>query len=387
MKQEAFQKEEALLWQWKAKIDRRMEKNPPESPLYEYHEIDEKGEYRPLAYDMLNCVGWTRSFLNGAVAYLYYHYREEKYLDYLKRALPVYEQYLYSGWEEAHHDDGFRMSLELVALYRLTGDADVRRLALIAADQFLKRFKLHPGVIQGFFSSRDREKAQTIADDMMNIGLLMWAWKETGNTFYYDVFTSHIKVIMRELKRPDQSFCHSFQWSAVTGEKIGELNYCGYSIGSTWSRGQTWVLYGLINALAATGEEGIYLPHIDGLLNLLLSHVQEYPVLKWDLNCLGQETALYDTSATVILLSALYKLKNLPIKGKLGALAASYEETCEKIWECLLRDFAAPSFKENILEGGQCGDHMTGCVWGDYFAVEALMRRMYGVKLPDFWVQ
>lgn len=377
---------EALLLQWKAKIDRRMEKNPPQSPLYEYHETNEKGEYEPQVYDMYNGVGWTRSFLNGAVAYLYYHYKEEKYLDYLRKAVPVYEEYLYSHLKEAHHDDGFRMSLQLVALYKLTGEEAIRRLALVAADQFVKRFKLRPGIIQGFFSSNDPLKAQTIADDMMNIALLMWAYRETGNAFYKDVFTSHISVIMRDVKREDFSFRHSFQWSAVTGEPVGELNYCGYAIGSTWSRGQSWVLYGLVNALAATEDEGTYLPLIDGLLNMLFSHMQEYPVLKWDLNCLGNKTDLYDTSATVIILAALYKLQTLSVKGKLGAMAASYTEKAEEIRACLLRDFLAAPEKENLLDGGQCGDHMCGCVWGDYFAIEALMRKLHGKALPDFWV-
>lgn len=377
---------EALLLQWKAKIDRRMEKNPPESPLYEYHETNAEGIYEPQVYDMRNCAGWTRSFLNGAVAYLYYHYREEKYLEYLRKAVPVYEEYLSSNLKEAHHDDGFRMSLQLVALYKLTGEEAIRQLALTAADRFLKRFKLRPGIIQGFFSSNDPLKAQTIADDMMNIALLMWAYQETGNSFYKDVFTSHIRVILRDVKRDDFSFRHSFQWSAVTGEAIGELNYCGYSIGSTWSRGQSWVLYGLVNALAVTGDEGIYLPIIDGLLNLLFSHMKKYPILKWDLNCLGEETDLYDTSATVIILSALYKLQGISIQGRLGALAASAQEQAENIWDCLISDFLAVPERENLLEGGQCSDHMCGCVWGDYFAIEALMRRIHGKALPDFWV-
>ena len=80
---------EKLLQEVKTKIDRRMAGNPPQSKLYEDYKIGEDGRYAPQVLDT-NTAYWTRSFLTGAVAYLYYHYKEEKYLDYLKKSILVF---------------------------------------------------------------------------------------------------------------------------------------------------------------------------------------------------------------------------------------------------------------------------------------------------------
>lgn len=376
---------EKLLLELKRKIDRRMENNPPDSLLYEDYKINEVGRYTPQVLDA-SVVNWTRSFLTGAVAYLYFHFKEDKYLDYLKKSMPVFEDYIYSGLKRAHHDDGFRMSLSVVALYKLCPDECYKKLALRAADELAKCYVPAVGVLPGFFGHCGEERVQTIVDDMMNIGIWMWAGEETQNSFYKELYTTHIKTVMRDMKRPDHSLCHSFMWDGKTGEPLAELNYCGYGVGSTWSRGQAWALYGLVNALKVTGDEQFYLPHIEGQLNLLFYHLKQYPIPKWDLNCFGEETDIWDTSAAAIITCALLKLKELPVRGAMGGIAKNYQEKADEIFECLVRDYWAMPEKDNIIEGGQTGDKMAGCVWGDYFFVEALMRKIYGNTLPDFWV-
>lgn len=376
---------EKLLQEVKGKIDRRMESNPPESEWYEDYKINEAGRYTPQVLDT-NSANWTRSFLTGAVAYLYYHYKEEKYLEYLKKSMPVFEDYIYSRLERAHHDDGFRMSLSVVALYKLCPEESIKRLALRAADELAKCYVPTVGVLPGFFGHCGEDRVQTIVDDMMNIAIWMWAGEETGNSFYKELYTTHIKTVMRDMKRPDHSLCHSFMWDGKTGEPLAELNYCGFGVGSTWSRGQSWALYGLVNALKVTGDEQLYLPHIEGQLNLLMSHLRDYPIPKWDFNCFGEETDIMDTSAAAIILCALLKLKELTVQSKMGGLAANYKEKAEEILECLIKEFWAGPENDNIIEGGQAGLEMLGCVWGDYFMVEALMKKIHGEALPDFWV-
>lgn len=376
---------EKLLLEVKEKIDRRMESNPPESELYESSVIGKDGRYTPQVLDT-SSANWTRSFLTGAVAYLYYHFKEEKYLDYLKKSMPVFEKYLYSRLRGAHHDDGFRMSLSVVALYKLCPEEETRRFALKAADEMAKRFVPKVGVLPGFFGQCGAERVQTIADDMMNIAIWMWAGNETQNPFYKELYTTHIQTVMRDMKRPDHSLCHSYMWNGKTGEPLAELNYCGYGVGSVWARGQAWALYGLVNALKTTGDEQLYLPHIEGQLNFLFSNLKEHPVPWWDLNCFGEATGMRDSSAAAIMVSALLKLKELKVQGHMGGLAAGYQEKAEEMLACLIEQYWAAPQKDNILERGQAGDEETGCVWGDYFMVEALMRKIYADTLPDFWV-
>lgn len=376
---------EKRLLELKEKIDRRMKNNPPDSFLYEDYKLNEAGRYEPQKLDF-SVVNWTRSFLTGAVAYLYYHFKEEQYLDYLKDSMPVFEKYIDSERKRAHHDDGFRMSLSVVALYKLCPEEAYRKIALRAADELAKCYVPSVGVLPGFFGGCGEDRVQTIVDDMMNIAIWMWAGEETQNSFYKELYTTHIKTVLRDMKRSDHSLCHSFMWDGKTGEPLAELNYCGYGVGSVWTRGQAWALYGLVNALKVTGDEQLYLPHIEGQLNLLFRHMKQDPVPKWDLNCFGEETDIRDTSAAAIIACALLKLKELPVRGSLGGLAKEYREKADEILDCLVNNYWAIPEKDNIIEGGQTGNEMTGCVWGDLFLIEALMRKLYGNKLPDFWV-
>ena len=98
--------------------------------------------------------------------------------------MSVFENYIYSRLERAHHDDGFRMSLLVVALYKLCPEESTKRLALRAIDELAKGYVLVVGVLPGFFGHCGEDRVQTIVDDMMNIAIWMWAGEETKNTFY-----------------------------------------------------------------------------------------------------------------------------------------------------------------------------------------------------------
>lgn len=366
------------------KIERRMNNNPPYSELYEKESVNQDHRYEPGYFNMEQGDGWTRSFLNGAVALLYFHYKDEKYLDYLKKALPVYEEHLYSKLDDISHDTGFTYTLGTVAYYKVSGSEAARRVSLKAADEMIKRFRIKAGIVQGF-GRVDSPRAQTIIDDMMNLSVIMWAYTETGNKFYKDVFESHIQQIYRYVMRDDYSFRHSFLFDISNGAPIGELNYCGYSIGSSWARGQMWALYGGINALAATSDTELYLPKINGEINYLYSKIKDRFIPTWDFNCVGASTDMIDTSAAAIMASAMLKLGY----GDNGSGLTGPVEDCiqlaDDILSVLLAEYMASDDADNILEGGQCGLHNAGCVWGDYFLIEALMRKIYKNNMPDFW--
>ena len=49
------------------------------------------------------------------------------------------------------------------------------------------------------------------------------------------------------------------------------------------------------------------------------------------------------------------------------------------------RDYLSAPDAESFIDGGQTGTRMTGCSWGDYFYVEAIMRKLHGKDCPEFW--
>ena len=198
---------EAVLDRIKKKIDRRMELNIPESDQYESCFSDEDGNYIKDYTNLREGYGWTRSFLTGAAAYMYFHYREEKYLDYLRRQLPVYDRYQYSVQDHYFHDTGFLFTLFSGALYEIAGDEAAYRMNIKAADDTLKGYVPEVGVVDGFSGGKE-ETTNPIIDDMMNISLLMWAWGKTSHYYYHRIFTNHIRNVKKYMLRDDFTFRH-----------------------------------------------------------------------------------------------------------------------------------------------------------------------------------
>lgn len=86
--------------------------------------------------------------------------------------------------------------------------------------------------------------AETIIDSLMNLDLLLWAGRETGDASFTDLARRHAHLVRRELLRPDGSTIQAVRFDRLTGEVLGHDTRQGISADSTWSRGQAWAIYG-----------------------------------------------------------------------------------------------------------------------------------------------
>lgn len=362
------------------KIDTMMERIDPEKPL-EPRGHSQNGRYTDR-FETFFQPGWTYSFFLGNVILLYLYTGEKRYLDYLKRCAGPYTDFLFDNEAEIGHDTGFLYSLYAVPMYRMTGDKLYRTLALKAADEVAKRFRFAPGHIQAFFDLRVRgrqdEISLMIADDMMNMNILMWAYAETGHSFYRDVYQSHIAVSVKSLIRDDFSTRHAFHFDVRTGEPLGEMNYCGYAIGSHWTRGTAWVIYGLTKALLRTGDSEHYRFALEGVLKQYLNCLDASAVPLWDFRT-DEENPLRDSSAAAIIASAVLDFDKLPLNARLKEHAAAY---AARVVDTLCSgEYFASEDKEYIIDYGN-GE---GTLWGDYFFTELMMKYCLADKLPDMW--
>ena len=327
---------------------------------------------------------WTHSFYLGMVAHLYSVYREPKYLNYLYKAKEVYWNYLNDTEHMVSHDTGFLYSLYAVAIYKLTGDTEMRKMALRAADEIGKRYQFHPKIIDAFGDVHEENHENSvilmIVDDMMNMCLLMWAYGETRHSFYKQVFINHIETAIKYLIRDDYSVRHAYHFDNRTGNPLCEMNYCGYSIGSHWARGTAWMIFGLTKALEYTGDENRYLPPLIGVAEKYLSGLSDSNVPVWDFRAVKEGYINKDTSAAAIIGCAFSYIKkmnptNVFLKKYGGMANYIYEE---------LKNYVADDNSENILEKTQCGELETGSLWGDYFFTELMLHCEN--QCVDFWV-
>ncbi len=402
-----------ILDQIKAKTELRMSLQDPKSYMHE-HCNEQDGKYTDRMIEF-NGWDWTRSFLSGVIALLYKEYGDEKFKKYLQDLYEQYNKRLKKSKKahSMHHDSGFIYILYSIAHYEVTGDKKAYNMSLAVCDEFAKTFRMEAGLFQGFGGSVG--DTITIVDDMMNIGLMMWAYKQTGHVYYRNLFTKHIDTMLQVMLRDDYSLRHAFLVDA-NGNRVGEHNYCGYGPGSQWARGNAWVVYGLVNAIATLHHtEGMtyidirnaqkkldkedrivydddyektrkYLIALNGILNAYLPKLNPDGVPSWDLKELTKENdATVDTSAAMILASALYKLASVYDVTKFQGIAKHSLEYADKILDGVTSGYLAPEGTEHFIGGGQSGPRSIGCVWGDYFYAEAIMRKLYGKDAPEFW--
>ena len=79
---------------------------------------------------------------------------------------------------------------------------------------------------------------------MMNIPLLYWAGQITGDPRFQQIAVNHADTVASYLVREDGSCGHIACINPDTGELEHILGGQGYSETSSWSRGQSWILYG-----------------------------------------------------------------------------------------------------------------------------------------------
>ncbi len=377
---------EKILLKIKNKADMLMERVDPTDPMYEAcYTID--GKYSDRRVLIYNPENWTHSFLNGIIAYLYFHFKEEKYLDYLLKQKEIYTTLLFDNEKEISHDVGFMYSLYAVAMYKLTGDSDFKKLALKAADEIGKRYQFKANVVQAFYDMRVRgitdDIALIIVDDMMNMQLLMWAYEETGHSFYRSVYTNHIENSIKTLIRDDYSVRHAYHFDARSGSPLTEMNYCGYSIGTHWARGTAWMIYGLTAVLMHTGANERYFLPLKGVAEKYVSLLGEDFVPVWDFRLPEGAPHMTDTSAAVISASAFVEFGKLNIKDE---EKNKHRNVAENTLNSICENYMAEDSAENVINGGQSGNNESGTIWGDYFFTELLMKKLHGDNLPSFWL-
>lgn len=155
------------------------------------------------------------------------------------------------------HDMGFKMYSSFGNGLRLTNNSTYRDILIQSARTNIKRFNPITGVIRSWDHSRDKWANPVIIDNMMNLELLFWAFKETKDSAFYKVAVSHANTTMKNHFRPDFSSYHVLDYDVQTGAVVKKNTHQGYAHASAWARGQAWALYGY-GMLSRNGEKGIF---------------------------------------------------------------------------------------------------------------------------------
>ena len=404
-------------------------KNPTAYPWYG-SPAESSWRTRQAAQD-----SFTNGFFPGQFLYLYEHSGGND-SSLLQTAVTLTLPLLPIATHTTTHDIGFVMMSSFGHLHRLTRNATYLDVLRTSALSLASRFSPTVGCTRSWNSdspsfeviidnvsthhdthttllalttsfqhlragvSRSHPSPFLLCGQMMNLELLWYTSMVTGNASWHQMALAHANRTMHEHVREDGSTWHVVVYDEKTGAVLKKETNQGYSDNSTWSRGQSWGVYGFAMAYRFTGY-GPFLRTAQRLADYFLHHLHlESPdsVPYWDFLAPLSTYQPRDTSAGAVVSSGLLELsRHLP-----ATAAAYYVAEAEMILGNLtsksspyyvqnLPSVKLPAVLVNATTGPWHGFNSTAPfnvaeAYADYYLTEALVRLELirsGQPLPD----
>lgn len=275
------------------------------------------------------------------------------------------------------HDLGFLFELSHLLGARLTGDDDLTTPALAAARTLTLRFNPRGRYLQawGPLDGAPEQRGRAIIDTMMNLDLLFWASRATGDPSFAALAAAHADTVRARQLRADGSTAHVIDFDPDSGAFLKQDTHQGLSATSCWSRGQAWAVYGFGECYRETGREAD-LATARILAEFCLARLPADQVPYWDYASPLIPDDVRDSSAAAILASALLELARLePDAGAATRWREAALAMLESLWEGYsTRGAVEPSILHHGTRSRPHGLQDHGLIYGDYYFVEALTR-------------
>jgi hypothetical protein len=317
---------------------------------------------------------WTSGFYPGVLWYMFELTGDQEWKERAVRYTAELEDQQYNG---SNHDVGFRMFCSYGNALRFTGDESYIPVLEQSAKTLITRYYENVGCIRSWNFNQENWQCPVIIDNMMNLELLFWASKQTGDPVYHDIAFTHAITTMEDHFRPDNSSIHVVDYDTITGEVRNRNTHQGYADESSWARGQSWGFYGFTMTYRLT-DHIAFLKQAEKIADFLLEHpnLPEDLVPYWDYDAPGIPDEPRDVSAAAIMASALYELCKYSEKG------AYYKGKADKIMESLGTTYAsAPGENYGFILGHSVGHKPNNSEvdvpinYADYYFLEALLRK------------
>lgn len=325
------------------------------------------------SFKMVASKDWTSGFFPGELWYMYEYTQDDFWKQKAKEfTAPIEDQKTNGGT----HDMGFKMYCSFGNGYRLTHDPTYRDILLESAATLITRYKPTVGCIRSWDHGRDKWQCPVIIDNMMNLELLYWAFKETGDSVYYNIATNHARTTIKNHFREDYSSYHVIDYDTISGAVLHKHTHQGYNHESAWSRGQAWGLYGYTMCYRET-KLPEFLEQAEHIAHYIFTNptMPEDRVAYWDFNVPNIENEPRDASAAAVMACAMYELAMYDA-GK----AEQYKKWADTIVESLSRNYRAPlhgSYGFLLLHstGAWNFERDVPLVYADYYFLEALLKK------------
>lgn len=317
---------------------------------------------------------WCSGFYPGTLLYLYEYSRKEDLKAEAQRIMQVLEKEQYNT---STHDLGFMMYCSFGKAHELAPSQAYQDILLNSARSLSTRYDPTVKAIRSWDSAP--VDYLVIIDNMMNLELLFWATRASGDSTFYQIATTHANTTLSNHFRKDNSSYHVLNYDSGTGEVKEKKTAQGYADESAWARGQSWGLYGYTATYRLT-KDPQYLEQATAIADFLIGHprMPEDYIPYWDLDAPDIPNTQRDASAGAIMASALLELRDYVSEKK----AEKYTLVAETILEKLCSDayLLKPSEKSGFILDHSVGHKPASSevdvplTYADYYFIEALMR-------------
>lgn len=316
---------------------------------------------------------WTNGFFAGQLWQLYNAYGNKIFREVAENIEDKLDASLmdYMGMD---HDSGFKWLLTSVADYKLTGNEKSKNRALLAAANLAGRYNPKGQFIRAWNDGWDGSNAGlAIIDCMMNLPLLYWASEQTKDSRFSQIAMLHADTAMKEFIRNDGSSNHIVTFNPDTGAVTGTLGGQGMGIGSSWTRGQAWALYGFTLSYIHTRKKE-YLETAEKVAQYFISNIPESGFIPVDF-CQKADCTWEDSTASAIAACGLLELE----KYADGENREKYHNNAVKLLKVLEKDRCNWDLDiDNIVEKCTAAyhdkEHEFSIIYGDYYFTEAILK-------------
>lgn len=315
---------------------------------------------------------WTSGFYAGVLWQMYELTRDETWARAARKWTESLER---EQFNTRTHDLGFMLYCSYGNGLRLAPSRAYEEVLMQGARSLSTRFRKTTGTIKSW--DHGNWEFPVIIDNMMNLELLFWATKVSGDSSFYNIAVTHALTTMKNHFRSDYSSYHVVDYDTVTGKVKQRVTHQGHADESAWARGQAWALYGYTMTYRETKDKR-FLEQAVHIADFMLTHpnLPKDKVPYWDYNAPGIPNEERDASAAAILASALLELQQYVDSGKRYKDAATF----------ILGSLASPEYL--ATPGSNQGFlllHSTGhkphkseidvpLIYADYYFLEALIR-------------
>ena len=322
-------------------------------------------------YKMIGERDWCSGFPAGSYWYMYELTGNEQWKNVAVQNTEKLEGVqFYTGT----HDLGFMVFCSYGNAYRLTGNEKYKEVIIQASESLATRFDSVVGCIKSW--DHGDWQFPVIIDNMMNLEMLFWTSKETGDNKYRDIAVTHANTTLEHHFREDMSSYHVVGYDTLTGDVVVKQTHQGLGDETAWGRGQAWGFYGYVVCYRET-KDPKYLETAVKIADFIIPHLPEDLVPYWDFDAPEIPNAKRDASAGAIFASGLYELSQYVDNGQ------KYSDLADKLVASLSSDDYLAEVGTN---GGFLLKHSVGHMpknsevdvplnYADYYYLEAIKRQ------------